>query len=32
MTRANPTTVRSNRGPAPDDILLGDYNGKLDED
>ena len=24
--------VRSNRGPAPDDILLGDFGGKMDED
>jgi len=24
--------VRNNRGPAPDDVLLGDYNGKFDED
>jgi hypothetical protein len=24
--------VRNNRGPAPDDILLGDFNGKMDED
>ena len=24
--------VRTNRGPAPDDILLGDYSGKIDED
>ncbi|PGH11492.1 hypothetical protein AJ79_04867 [Helicocarpus griseus UAMH5409] len=24
--------VRNNRGPAPDDILLGDFGGKLDED
>ncbi|KAH8698298.1 EXS family-domain-containing protein [Talaromyces proteolyticus] len=24
--------VRSNRGPAPDDILLGDFNGKFDDD
>lgn len=24
--------VRNNRGPAPDDILLGEYNGKLDDD
>lgn len=25
-------TVRNNRGPAPDDILLGDFAGKIDED
>lgn len=24
--------VRNNRGPAPDDILLGDYGGKIDDD
>ncbi|KAK5004531.1 hypothetical protein LTR28_008789 [Elasticomyces elasticus] len=24
--------VRNNRGPAPDDILLGDFNGKIDDD
>ncbi|KAI9754217.1 MAG: hypothetical protein M4579_004814 [Chaenotheca gracillima] len=24
--------VRNNRGPAPDDILLGEYNGKIDDD
>jgi len=24
--------VRNNRGPAPDDILLGDFGGKIDED
>ncbi|KAI9850574.1 MAG: protein-ER retention protein [Thelocarpon superellum] len=24
--------VRNNRGPAPDDILLGDYNGKADDE
>ncbi|KAK2751915.1 protein-ER retention protein [Onygenales sp. PD_40] len=24
--------VRNNRGPAPDDILLGEFNGKIDED
>ena len=24
--------VRTNRGPAPDDILLEEYNGKLDDD
>jgi hypothetical protein len=24
--------VRNNRGPAPDDILLGEFGGKLDED
>jgi hypothetical protein len=24
--------VRSNRGPAPDDILLGEFGGKIDED
>ncbi|MCJ1301311.1 protein-ER retention protein [Hypocenomyce scalaris] len=24
--------VRTNRGPPPDDILLGDYNGKIDDD
>jgi EXS family len=24
--------VRHNRGPAPDDILLGEFNDKLDED
>ncbi|KAI4134222.1 MAG: hypothetical protein LQ347_001711 [Umbilicaria vellea] len=24
--------VRTNRGPAPDDILLGDYGGKIDDD
>ena len=26
------SVVRNNRGPAPDDILLGDYSGKIDED
>ena len=25
-------TVRNNLGPAPDDILLGEYNGKIDDD
>jgi hypothetical protein len=25
-------TVRNNRGPAPDDILLGDFGGKIDDD
>lgn len=24
--------VRNNRGPAPDDVLLGEYGAKLDED
>jgi hypothetical protein len=24
--------VRNNRGPAPDDILLGEFGGKIDED
>lgn len=24
--------VRNNRGPAPDDILLGDFAGKIDDD
>ncbi|KAI1611822.1 EXS family-domain-containing protein [Exophiala viscosa] len=24
--------VRNNRGPAPDDVLLGDFGGKVDED
>ena len=24
--------VRNSRGPAPDDILLGEFNGKLDAD
>lgn len=24
--------VRNNRGPAPDDILLGEFSGKIDED
>jgi hypothetical protein len=24
--------VRNNRGPAPDDVLLGDFGGKIDED
>lgn len=24
--------VRSNRGPALDDVLLSDFNGKFDED
>ena len=26
------TTVRNSRGPAPDDILLGEFGGKLDAD
>lgn len=29
---ADPIVVRNNRGPAPDDILLGDFGGKIDED
>ena len=30
---ANRLTVRNSRGPAPDDILLGEFSGnKLDED
>ncbi|PGH27857.1 hypothetical protein AJ80_00407 [Polytolypa hystricis UAMH7299] len=30
--RVETECVRNNRGPAPDDILLGEYNGKYDED
>jgi hypothetical protein len=29
---ADHVVVRNNRGPAPDDILLGDFGGKIDED
>lgn len=29
---ADQVVVRNNRGPAPDDILLGDFGGKIDED
>lgn len=29
---ADKSLVRNNRGPAPDDILLGDYANKIDED
>lgn len=29
---ANLQIVRNNRGPAPDDILLGDFGGKMDDD
>jgi len=29
---ADPFLVRNNRGPAPDDILLGEFGNKYDED
>jgi EXS family len=29
---ADLVAVRNNRGPTPDDILLGDFGGKIDED
>ena len=29
---ADVVAVRNNRGPAPDDILLGEFGGKIDED
>lgn len=29
---ADITSVRNNRGPAPDDILLGEFTGKKDQD
>lgn len=31
LTNFGPT-VRTHRGPAPDDLLLGEINGKLDAD
>lgn len=32
MNRLTPPSVRSNRGPSLDDVMLGDYIGKADED
>jgi hypothetical protein len=32
LVLADLVIVRNNRGPAPDDILLGDFGGKIDED
>jgi EXS family len=32
VTTTDFQVVRNNRGPAPDDILLGDFNGRIDED
>lgn len=32
LVHADLVEVRNNRGPAPDDILLGDFAGKIDED
>ena len=29
---ADDVVVRNNRGPDPDDILLGEFGGKIDED
>ena len=29
---ADLVAVRNNRGPAPDDILLGEFGSKIDED
>lgn len=32
LVHANSVIVRNNKGPAPDDILLGEFGGKIDED
>jgi len=32
LVPADDVVVRNNRGPDPDDILLGEFGGKIDED
>jgi hypothetical protein len=32
LVPADDVIVRNNRGPDPDDILLGEFGGKIDED